>query len=85
MSYARFSNGDAYIYSHVDGYFICQCCLLKGKFEDFSCKTRSEMISHIFDHLYAGHSIPDKAVDRLCQELQEEGETCDDESSLPTS
>lgn len=31
MSYARFSEGDIYLYYHMRGYYICQMCLLAPK------------------------------------------------------
>ena len=52
----------------------CDECMMPGN----TCvKTRSEMISHIQAHIEAGHAVPDYAIKRLKEELNECGETTD--------
>ena len=37
MSYARFSEGDVYIFAHTGGFYMCQCCPLQKKVSSIFC------------------------------------------------
>jgi len=49
----------------------CDHCMMP---DNTRLNTRSEMIMHIEDHIKAGHKVPEYAIERLRQELEEEGE-----------
>ena len=69
MSYARFSEGDVYVWQSWTGKFICDFCSLAGA--AFVCDTRAEMLEHLQKHIDAGHSVPDRAITRLREEMDE--------------
>jgi hypothetical protein len=93
MSYARFSEGDVYVFPHVDGHFEYHECRLGEEktaeisegvkelldieddnatittLESFKCDTRQEMIDHLNEHIEHGHHVPDRAIERLKEEI----------------
>jgi murein endopeptidase len=77
MSYARWSEGDVYVFSHVDGGIMCMSCSLMpeedGCHSSFTCRFPEEMLKHLQEHKDAGHSVPDSAMKRLEKEAIEEG------------
>lgn len=69
MSYARFSEGDVYVFSH-SAYeppknIVCQVCSL----DDERGRDVAEMLDHLNEHRAAGHVVPRRAFDRLQMEL----------------
>ena len=73
MSYARFGEGDVYVYCSTPGSFICDFCRLSG-YGDFHSTTRSGMITHLEQHIEAGHVVPSEAIERLQEEIETEGD-----------
>lgn len=86
MSFARFSEGDVYVYLNVDGYFECCACALLGPLLTGGCvtvETSAEMLAHLESHRAVGHDVPEdcleelrsdaEANDRRAAELREEG------------
>lgn len=74
MSYCRKLEGDLYIYQATSGGFECCDCLLGSKYPDhgvlfFRCKGREEMLRHMFDHVGAGHKVPDYAMHGMLDEI----------------
>lgn len=67
MSYARFSEGDIYIFLSIEGTLECCGCYLTGPgfFGHFDCATTDEMLAHIEEHRAAGHKIPERCVPQL--------------------
>jgi len=49
----------------------CDHCMMHG---NTRVNTRSELITHIEDHIKAGHKVPEYVIERLRQELEEAGE-----------
>jgi hypothetical protein len=82
MSYCRFSEADAYIFSNGDGYYECQWCRLKPLpprdlggghtlglgFDSHWVKTAAEMLAHVAEHRAAGHRIPESVDEELRSE-----------------
>jgi hypothetical protein len=63
MSFARFLEGDVYIYLNTEGLYECCSCGLAG-----CCvllPTATEMLAHVEEHRRAGHEIPDRCVPEL--------------------
>jgi hypothetical protein len=60
MSFARFSEGDVYVYLNTSGLYECCFCSLAG--ECVRVPTAAEMLSHVEEHRRAGHEIPDRCV-----------------------
>lgn len=42
--------------------------------ETYRTNSRSEMIDHLKKHRQIGHKVPDRAIERLNREIQEEGD-----------
>lgn len=70
MSYARFSEGDVYIYSDGVALVCCGCSLRRN----WNYETRRAMIHHIHEHQKAGHHVPTRCLRRLKEELLREGD-----------
>lgn len=60
MSFARFSEGDVYVYLNTSGLYECCFCDLAG--ECVRVPTAAEMLSHVEEHRRAGHKIPGRCV-----------------------
>ncbi len=73
MSYCRFSEGDVYMYPHVDGGIRCCGCLLNEPNDDHD--PHFDHPEHALEHLYAhersGHKVPSRAYNRLREEVEE--------------
>lgn len=78
MSYARWSEGDVYVYEDVSGGFTCCGCSLHpdndkedgpDEVKSINVKTRQEMLAHLDKHVAAGHLVPSRAVERLKREI----------------
>jgi hypothetical protein len=74
VSYARFSgDSDVYMYESVTGGIVCCACQIrKADFPSYS--TRSKAIKHLHNHIKAGYKVPQYAIDRLLEEIEEEGD-----------
>lgn len=73
MSWARFSDGDVYIFRDVRGGITCCACKLTADNlldrDNFNCATPLEMYRHILDHAAAGHDIPHDLLDDASKEV----------------
>lgn len=86
MAYCRYNDDpnpdeeycDIYLYGDI-GYnsIICfECCM--NNFNDVMFKKRSDVISHIEQHLVMGHDAPyDYVFSKLREEIDEEGDHVD--------
>jgi hypothetical protein len=63
MSYARFSDGDVYVFMHVDGFLECCGCLLND--ECLELPATAQMVDHLREHVAAGHRVPDYVIPGL--------------------
>lgn len=70
MSYCRFAwdGSDVYVFFNGDNEFECCACRLAG---NFVCKTEKQMIKHLSEHRKKGHCVPQEAIDRLSEELEQ--------------
>ena len=66
MSFARFSEGDVYVYLNTNGLYECCWCYLAGRC--VLVPTAAEMLAHIEEHRRAGHDIPGRCVPGLLAE-----------------
>jgi len=64
--------GDVYVYASSDC-FVCGRCQLVD-IGCFTSKTRSGMITHLQEHIEAGHHVPECAIKRLREEIETEGD-----------
>lgn len=81
MSYARFGSqgSDVYVYAGSRGFVCCWCWLNKPPKTnpesvfgaDTLCDTEQEMIDHLRKHREAGHTVPNRAIERLESEREE--------------
>lgn len=60
MSYARKLDGDVYVFLSVGGHLECCMCDLPGP-DTFITTTTAAMLSHLDEHIAAGHEVPDDA------------------------
>ena len=77
MSYARFGDGDVYVYLSTDGRLECVMCALgdvcvfcdrvgaRCPSVQASFDSTDGMIAHLAAHRAAGHSVPDGIEDAL--------------------
>jgi hypothetical protein len=78
VSYARRADpgSDIYLYMHVDGYLECNSCSLAAPPQhSFRGHNTGEMISHLGEHLSAGHRVPGHVIPELL---------ADDDDNFPT-
>jgi len=73
MSYCRMSEGDVYMYPHVYGYIDCCGCSLSIE-SDAKFYKRSDAIKHLELHIANGDIVPDRAINRLKEEIKEFGD-----------
>jgi hypothetical protein len=80
MAYSRFSNSDIYIYSHVGGWIECAACWLNEGSDEYSLFSMSEeihddshLISHISEHVKAGHTVPIGLLDEILNDSDRYG------------
>ena len=64
--------GHVYVYASSDC-FVCGRCQLVD-IGCFTSKTRSGMITHLQEHIEAGHHVPECAIKRLREEIETEGD-----------
>jgi hypothetical protein len=70
VSYCRFGHGsDVYVYRTGDGWECCACSMGGDHFPVFA--TRQGMRTHLIAHRAAGDKVPDCAIARLDQEIEE--------------
>ena len=90
MSYARFIEGDVYVWEgcHEDGsgFVKCQACSLMPDYDDFTVTRLSHMVTHLEHHVERGHDVPARAFDEIGHDIRTRGdhalsseqwETCD--------
>ncbi len=77
MSYCRWGeNGsDVYMFPHTMGWVCCCGCKLHGDDSDTTFTDRRDAIEHLLAHRAKGDTVPEYAIERLRQELADEGET----------
>ena len=63
MSYARFSEGDVYVFLSVGGHLECCGCILNPR--TVTLDTTQKMLEHLEGHRHAGHLIPERTVPQL--------------------
>lgn len=69
MSYCRVgADSDVYVIDHVDGGMACYC----GRPEADRLMTKPEMLGHLLAHRDRGDVVPQRALDRLTSEINEE-------------
>jgi hypothetical protein len=68
MSYARFSEGDVYVFLNVGGTLECCGCSLGDRW-DFD--STDAMLEHLREHAAAGHAIPDRCIPGLEEDREE--------------
>lgn len=79
MSYCRNNRVDSelYVISVGDGWECLGCpsaeevpsgigVPMKGR---FFCQTRQEMLDHLLEHRRRGHKVPERAIERLKEEI----------------
>jgi hypothetical protein len=79
MNYCRLSEGEVYLYPHVDGYICCSGCRLQeDSFTSVKLYTHEEAIEHVKEHKQAGHTFPcARVLNRLKKERgSEEDQQC---------
>ncbi len=85
MSYCRFgADSDVYAYPTVgegdnegEVYICCGCSMLmREKKEPGSSvfNTRKELIDHLLEHMVSGDAVPRYAIERILDEMNENGE-----------
>lgn len=72
MSYSRFGcdGSDVYTFQSESGFECCGCILS----DNWSFKTRSDLLAHLQTHVEAGHTVPRYTIERLEEELIAEGD-----------
>lgn len=75
MSYCRWSpDSSVYVYPGAHAIVCCACSLDRPSRSDFSATRRSDMLAHLEAHHSAGDRVPERATQRLKQELQTLGD-----------
>ena len=75
MSYARFSEGDVYVFRDGQTALLtCMQCRLSETDShqmrrDFFADSEYDMMMHLKRHREVGHNIPQEAIDRLKREM----------------
>ncbi len=71
MSYCRFSDhSDVYVYGSPDRRYTCCVCSLS---KIWGHATAADMMTHLEEHIAAGHQVPQYAIDRLQGDIEWEG------------
>jgi len=77
MSYCRWGEGDVYMYGDVGDLIICCACSFNKPKDDKSFSndngfaTPKEALQHLYAHRHAGHVVPEYAIERLKEEMEE--------------
>ena len=71
MSYCRFSDGDVYMYNHVNGFIECCACSLEPDNRSIAIYTKTEALQHLYKHNKNGDKVPLYAIARLEKEIKE--------------
>lgn len=69
MSYCSMSEGDVYLIASRE-YWECICCRFRHDGDDERFRNRTETLTHLEKHQRAGHSVPQRAFDRLRAEIE---------------
>lgn len=65
MAICRFSpTSDVFVTLEENGVLECSACRLNNR-GVFSTPLRAEMVSHLKEHLSAGHKVPSEAIEEL--------------------
>lgn len=65
MSYARFSEGDIYLYANWSGGIFCCSCRLVDRGSLSVLNTYDEAIAHVRKHIEAGDDVPEHTIPAL--------------------
>jgi hypothetical protein len=74
MSYARFLEGDVYVFMSTSGFLECCACFLSESKEwssTFRASSTQQMVDHLDQHKEAGHFVPWGIVDHLWHDDKE--------------
>lgn len=78
MSYARFSEGDVYVwegcYTDGSGFVTCQVCSLMPGCDDFTVTRLSHMVTHLEHHQERGHDVPAYTFDEIGHDIRTRGD-----------
>jgi hypothetical protein len=71
MSYARWGDGDVYVWTNGTQIFCTRCFTVeypKSGDDQFTADSPKEMLDHLAEHLRLGDKVPQYALDRLAEE-----------------
>ncbi len=75
MSYARFGEGDIYLYPTAgeddQPLWVCCLCLLDSS-SDVLLTSLNEAFNHVNKHIEANHVVPARCVERFKKEIKNE-------------
>jgi len=84
VSYCRWGEDGSSVYvfgvgtgeTDADDYLVCMGCVAQVEEGDefrgsFTCKTPAEMLSHLLAHRERGDVVPESAIERLREEMNE--------------
>lgn len=80
MSYARFMEGDIYVYYHMYRYYVCCSCKLtpveidneRHYFDDVKFYMTQDIIDHVKEHIATGHKVPSRTIPQLLEDIGED-------------
>ena len=72
MSICRFGNhSDVYAFYSINNKIVCCGCRINNG-DQWDCEEDHEMEQHLQDHIAAGHRVPEYALERVAEEIEEE-------------
>lgn len=74
MSYCRWTSSDIFLYQNNNGSIVCCGCQLNSQDGDRLFNSRERAIAHVEAHIAYGDSVPDNVIERLLQEIAEDGD-----------
>lgn len=70
MSYCRLDeDSDVYMYSHIGGFIECCVCKISNRYSE-KFDTSKDALDHLYEHIEAGHKVPEYALKRLREEIK---------------
>ncbi len=69
MSYARFSEGNIYLYLFDDNFWECNSCWLSEDRQSQHFHNLADVKSHVEAHQQAGHIVPRRCIEQIEEEL----------------
>ena len=70
MSYARFADGDVYVYEDYSNNMVCMTYdKTTEKYTIINKKTKKEMLEHLLELKRKGMKIPDNTIDAIKAEI----------------